>query len=199
MTNLTEKRYNLINSVKGEFMKQSLKTLMVCILFSLTLFAQESIEQSIQPIKVEEATISSVPTAEPISNQIEQSPSSISQLIEKIKSAKAEDRRILMNELKVQFRESNKEHRHQAILALKKAFANKESHTQMKEHMQMKMHQQSENCNPQEEQSKHQPKFRHLQHQREMENRAEMEPRGREETPTHPQNNPQNNKGANNR
>ncbi len=188
MTNLTEKRYNLINSVKGEFMKQSLKTLMVCILFSLTLFAQEPIEQSIQPIKVEEATISSIPTAEPIS-----------QLIKQIKSAKAEDRRILMNKLKVQLRESNKEHRHQAILALKKAFANKESHTQMKEHMQMRMHQQSENCNPQEEQSKHQPKFRHLQHQREMENRAEMEPRGREETPTHPQNNPQNNRGANNR
>ncbi len=82
-----------------------MKQYIILIIFSLSLFAQESIEQNkltkIQ--KVSELTIAT--------------------LISQIKEAKSDDRRVLMNQLKVKLREMNKESRQKTIRELKKSFS----------------------------------------------------------------------------
>ena len=156
-------------------MKRSLNILIAFILFSLTLFAEEPNEQSHEiikhgAIKIEEQIKSDVLPIEPIKVTEETQPKepSISHLIQEIQKAKPDEKRLLMNQLKIQLREANKAHRQKVILALKKAFSNRESHRQTKPNIEMKMHKNSINC-MQQEQSQHQPKFRHLRHQQMIE------------------------------
>ena len=159
-------------------MKRSLNILIAFILFSLTLFAQEPNEQNHEAtehkaIKTEEQTKSDVLPIEPITateakSAKESKKPSISHLIEEIQKAKPESKRLLMNQLKLQLRQANKAHRQKAILALKKAFANRGNHVQTKPNIEMKIHKNNTACT-QQEQSQHQPKFRHLRHQQMME------------------------------
>jgi hypothetical protein len=83
---------------------------------------------------------------------------SIQTLIEQVKTVKVKDRRVLMNQLKIQLREMNKENRQKAMMELKKSFSNKK-HKNQTQHK----HQTREHKNLHEQQSKHQPKYRHLQ------------------------------------
>ncbi len=162
-------------------MNKPLKTLIFSILFSLTLFAQEPIEQSVEPIKVDETQTRNVPMLEPTPQVTEEKKPSISHLIEEIQKAKPKTKRLLMNQLKIQLRQANKAHRQKAILALKKAFANRENHLQTKANLGLKMHKNNIGCT-QQEQSQHQPKFKHLRHQQMMEGAKRREgmspPRG---------------------
>ena len=118
------------------------------ILFSLTLRAEE-LQQTIQveAKKIEISTESSR----------EIKPPSISTLIKQVKTAKVEDRRVLMNQLKVQLREMNKESRQKAMRELKKSFSQK-GHQHQTQHKQNKEHK-----NLHQQQSTHQPKYRRLQ------------------------------------
>jgi len=70
-------------------------------------------------------------------------------LVEEIKTAKAEDRRELINQLKVELRAMNQEKRQEAMRELKDSFA--------KNHQGQHRHQ---NC--QHEHPRHQPQFRQL-------------------------------------
>ena len=54
--------------------------------------------------------------------ELEKQPSQIEILISKIKSAKSPDKRILMNQLKVQLREMNRETRREVMRELKNSF-----------------------------------------------------------------------------
>ena len=167
-------------------MKQHLTLLVFFMLFSLTLFAQEPIEQSVEPIKIDEAQLSNVINREPTQEPMEQKNPSLSQLIKEIQGAKADKRRLLMNALKVRLRAENKTHRQEAILALKKAFTHHDSERETKSHLHMKMHSKTNNCNQHQEQSMHQPKFRHLEHQmsvQERENRQSQN--GQRNNPIH--------------
>lgn len=151
-------------------MKRSLNILIMFILFSLTLFAQEPNEQNHEDIKIEEQTKSNVLPIEPIkvTEATQPKEASISHLIQEIQKAKPDEKRLLMNQLKIQLRQANKAHREEAILALRKAFANRESHRESKPNIEMRMHKNGANCT-QQEQSQHQPKFRHLRHQQMIE------------------------------
>ena len=83
----------------------------------------------------------------------------IKSLIEQVKRAKVKDRRLLMNQLKLQLRKMNKESRHSAMVELKKSFS--------KEHNGKKLHrQQKKSKSSHERQCIHQPRYRHLRHQR---------------------------------
>ncbi len=156
------------------------------MLFSLTLFAQEPIEQSVEPIKKDEAQLSNVLSIEPTQELVEQKNPSISQLIQEIQGAKADKRRLLMNALKVRLRDENKAHRQEAILALKKAFIHHDSDRETKSHLHMKMHSKRNDCNQQEAQSIHQPKFRHLEHQMDVQERENRESQnGQRQNPMH--------------
>jgi len=117
------------------------------ILFSLTLRAEE-LQQTIQveAKKIEISTESSREIKSP----------SISTLIEQVKTAKVEDRRVLMNQLKVQLREMNKESRHKAMKELKKSFSDKKQHAQ-------RAYRHKEHKNLHQQQSTHQPKYHRLQ------------------------------------
>jgi len=103
------------------------------MLFSLTLFTQESIDQSQESIKKVETTVETIePT---ISSTEEITPKAstptvnttdpIKRLIREIKGAKVKDRQELMNQLKVQLREINKESRQKAMMELKTSFTSK--------------------------------------------------------------------------
>ena len=113
-----------------------MKQYIIFILFSLSLFAQDSIEEHIEPkVSVEKPTIST--------------------LISQIKEAKSDDRRVLMNQLKVQLREMNKESRQKAMSELKKSFSKSGSKTGQKKHKHQKHKKfQHQQC--------HHPKFRRL-------------------------------------
>ena len=84
--------------------------------------------------------------------------SSVQKLIQQVKNAKVDDRRQLMNQLKVELRNMNKESRHSAMVELKKSFS-KEHHVKnlYKQHGKYK--------NAQKQQCTHQPKYRHLKRQ----------------------------------
>ena len=84
--------------------------------------------------------------------------SSVQKLIQQVKNAKVDNRRQLMNQLKVELRNMNKESRHSAMLELKKSFS--------KEHNIRNLYKQhSKYKNAQEQQCTHQPKYRHLKRQ----------------------------------
>jgi hypothetical protein len=117
------------------------------LFFSLSLHSEE-LQQSIQ---IEDKTIDIV-----IENSSKPEVPSISSLIEQIKSAKVDDKRVLMNQLKLQLREMNKESRQKAMRELKKSFSGKKQHTQ-------KQYKQVEHKNLHQQQSFHQPTYHRLQ------------------------------------
>jgi hypothetical protein len=117
------------------------------LFFSLSLHSEE-LQQSIQ---IEDKTIDIV-----IENSSKPEVPSISSLIEQIKSAKVDDKRVLMNQLKLQLREMNKESRQKAMRDLKKSFSGKKQHTQ-------KQYKQVEHKNLHQQQSSHQPTYHRLQ------------------------------------
>jgi hypothetical protein len=117
------------------------------LFFSLSLHSEE-LQQSIQ---IEDKTIDIV-----IENSSKPEVPSISSLIEQIKSAKVDDKRVLMNQLKLQLREMNKESRQKAMRELKKSFSGKKQHTQ-------KQYKQVEHKNLHQQQSSHQPTYHRLQ------------------------------------
>jgi len=118
------------------------------ILFSLTLHAEEGQEPiQLKPIKIDTS----------IEKHKEIKSPSIGSLIEKVKRAKVEDRRVLMNQLKVQLREMNKESRQKAMKELKKSFSTKghQRHTHRRCN--------TEHKNLHQQQATHQPKYHRLQ------------------------------------
>ena len=120
------------------------------MLFSLTLWAEELKENiQVEPKKVE------IPNVEPIVKTMELKTPSLSTLIEQVKTAKVKDRRVLMNQLKVQLRKMNKESRHKAMMELKKSFSKKG-------HLGKAQHKHRKHKNLHEQQSSHQPKYRQL-------------------------------------
>ena len=118
------------------------------ILFSLTLRAEE-LQQTIQ-LEAKEIKIST-------ENSREIKSPSIGTLIEQVKIAKVEDRRVLMNQLKVQLREMNKESRQKAMRELKKSFSKKGDQHQTQRRYN------KEHKNLHQQQSTHQPKYHRLQ------------------------------------
>ncbi len=75
--------------------------------------------------------------------------SNVQKLITQVKNAPDNQKRELMNQLKVHLKSMNKESRKKAMMKIKKSFA-KNGSTPKKQHQ--------ESC----QQGKHQPKFRHL-------------------------------------
>jgi len=90
---------------------------------------------------------------------------SVPKLIQQIKSSKVKNRRILINQLKIQLRKMNKKSRHNIMLELKKAFSKKEKQKQKQQH---NLHSKSKNSD--KKKCIHQPKYRHLRHQRRQNN-----------------------------
>jgi len=133
--------YTLLSSMitilryKGVQMKHLKLLSLLCLLLSF-------------PIYAEEGTVSAPTTVSPT---IEQQ-SNLQKLINQVKNAPNKEKRVLMNQLKVQLKSMNKESRQQAMKELKKSFAKKEKHSQQK---QQANHESSQHGN-------HQPKFRHL-------------------------------------
>ena len=82
----------------------------------------------------------------------------ISVLVDKIKSAKPEDKRALINELKIELRTMNKETRQKTMMELKNSFAKGGMHQQMRNHKNSSMHSQDKNQNMQQagQRGKHQ-------------------------------------------
>ena len=80
---------------------------------------------------------------------------SISTLIEQVKSAKVENRRVLMNQLKTQLRKMNQESRHKVMRELKHSFSSKKNTSNAQ-------HRHRQKRNLQEQHYRHQPKYRRL-------------------------------------
>lgn len=129
-------------------MKHYTSIYLFLILFSLALHAEE-LQQPMQ-LEAKEIKIST-------ENSRELKSPSIGMLIEQVKIAKVEDRRVLMNQLKVQLREMNKESRQKAMRELKKSFSKKgDQHQTQRRHN-------KEHKNLHQQQSTHQPKYHRLQ------------------------------------
>jgi len=125
------------------------------MLFSLTLHADaEELQQTVQ-LEAKEIKIST-------ENSREIKSPSIGMLIEQVKIAKVEDRRVLMNQLKVQLREMNKESRQKAMRELKKSFSKKGNQHQTQRRYN------KEHKNLHQQQSTHQPKYHRLQNSQGM-------------------------------
>jgi hypothetical protein len=133
---------------------------LISILFYLPLYAQESIE-STEPIEesivVESNTITNENEVESAAIKIEESPQ-LQELIEAVKEAPDEEKRLLMNQLKIQLKNMNQELRHQAMMSIKESFSKKENNSKKrtlqkeKEYHTILQH------------SSHQPQYRILQH-----------------------------------
>ena len=83
---------------------------------------------------------------------------SVQHLIQQVKIAKVQDRRLLMNQLKVKLRKMNKESRRSVMMELKKSFS--------KESGKKKLHKHKNRANKgHKKQCEHQPKYRHLRRQ----------------------------------
>lgn len=122
------------------------------MLFSIRLFAQEADEQiPTQTLEEPKSQPATPPTVETQSILIKER-DSITTLIEQVKVSKVEEKRVLMNQLKVQLRQMNKENRQKVMMELKQSFATNSQNQQK--------HQYSQNL--QEQQAKHQPKHRQL-------------------------------------
>jgi hypothetical protein len=105
------------------------------------------------PIYAEEIQVESL--SEPSSNSIEpiRTPT-IQELLLEVKNAPDEQKRVLMNQLKVQLKSMNQESRKKVMIELKKSFGQGEE-THEPQHEKQQNH---EGC----QQTNHQPKFRHL-------------------------------------
>ena len=139
-------------------MRQYIAIYLLSMLLSLSLFAEETIEEpqpTVETIELieQETTIEAEDILETTKeNKIpKETPTpSITTLVEEIKTAKAEDKRELMNQLKIKLRAMNQEKRQETMRELKQSFAK----NAQGEHK----HQ-----NRQQEHSRHQPQFRQLQ------------------------------------
>jgi len=131
-------------------MKQYTIIYLGILFFSLSLHSEE-LQHNTQ-LKPKEIEVSELSSQNPIKKQTP----SISMLIEQVKSAKVDERRVLMNQLKVQLREMNKESRQKAMSELKKSFATKRQLTN-------KQYKQAEHKNLHQQQSMHQPTYHRLQ------------------------------------
>ena len=89
--------------------------------------------------------------------------SSIKILIEQVKHAEVKEKRLLMNQLKLQLRKMNKESRHSAMMELKKSFSKKHGEKKLDKkqyrHKQKRLH---------KYQGEHQPMYRHLRNMQEQ-------------------------------
>ncbi|NEW59783.1 hypothetical protein GSY74_00670 [Sulfurovum sp. bin170] len=144
-------------------MKRYISICLFLILFPLTLFGEvlteesqpttetiaESVEREEEVVNptepIVEITQKSTTTEdrEESSNTVEKNTEdkttpSISTLIEQLKTAKAEDRRELMNQLKVELRAMNKEKRQETMRELKQSFANNGQGEQRQQNMQQR-------------------------------------------------------------
>jgi len=79
----------------------------------------------------------------------------IKKLITKIKSASVKEKRVLINQLKIQLKSMGKKSRKKAMMELKKSFSQKNKNSK-NNHQKQKKH---EHC----QQMNHQPQYRHLQ------------------------------------
>ena len=114
-------------------MRPLIKISSICLLFYLPLYADEVV--TVEVIEIEKPTIST--------------------LINEVKNAPDEQKRELMNQLKVQLKSMNKESRQLVMKELKESFSTKEEGNHRHKEHQRKKH---ESC----QQGNHQPKFRHL-------------------------------------
>jgi len=97
----------------------------------------------------------------------------VSKLLHQIQIAKVEDRRLLINQLKIALRSINKESRQQTMQKLKTNLHNKSSlkpspqKEQLKEPLKIRVNQKKcEHKNMQQQQNAHQPRFRQLRQHR---------------------------------
>ncbi len=143
-----------------------MKLYIIFILLSLSLFAQESIEENVEkePIATEEQeSIQIVKTSD---ERVEEktkldktqkvSEPTIATLISQIKEAKSDNRRVLMNQLKVKLREMNKESRQKTMRELKKSFSKESCKAGQQKHKHQK------NRAIRHQQLRHQPRFRQI-------------------------------------
>ena len=143
-----------------------MKRYIIFILLSLSLFAQESIEKNVEkePIATEEQeSIQIVKTSD---ERVEEetkldktqkvSEPTIATLISQIKEAKPDNRRVLMNQLKVKLREMNKESRQKTMRELKKSFLKGSCKAGQQKHKHQK------NRAIRHQQQRHQPRFRQI-------------------------------------
>ena len=147
---------------------------LLSLLFYLPLYADEvlptiSVEQNPIPvIEVEietlQPSISSETTAPTEDNPVviqtsqETTPlviSPLQKLLTQVKEAPNEQKRVLMNQLKVQLKTMNKESRQKAMMELKKSFTKSGNPPKAPQHQQQPNHESCQHGN-------HQPKFRHL-------------------------------------
>lgn len=128
-----------------------MRYILVGLLIPLTLFANTAIDER------------SATENKPIK---EESP--IKKLIEQIQNAKAKERRVLINQLKVKLRASNQKQKEKSMIALKKAFSKQNNNSHNAKHIQLKVHRREGDCNMnhQNHNIHHQPKFRSLREQR---------------------------------
>ena len=81
----------------------------------------------------------------------------IQELVTEVKNAPDNQKRVLINKLKIQLKSMNQENRKKVMMELKKSFS-KESRQKKDKHQQHQKQQKHESC----QQTNHQPKFRHL-------------------------------------
>ena len=135
-------------------MKQYIRVYFFLMLSPLILFGEvlkEEPQSTVNSVKIKKEVISD--KIEESSNIAQESDaSSIATLIEQVKTAKSEDRRELMNQLKVQLRAMNKEKREETMRELKHSFA---------KHGRGEHQRQRQNLH--QNQFRHQPQYRQLQ------------------------------------
>jgi hypothetical protein len=129
-----------------------LKTIsLLSLLFYLPLYAEEPtpvISSENLPIQESEVVVTFTPIAEEIPETQEPT---LQELILEVKNAPNEQKRVLMNQLKLHLKTMNKESRQKTMMELKKSFANKEA-----------QHKGQQTKHEEHQHANHQPKFRHL-------------------------------------
>ncbi len=141
-----------------------MRYLAISILLSLTLFGDEQIVKESKGIVVK------------IESVQRDKESTIKALLGKIQKAKPEDRRLLINRLKIQLRASNQAEKQKTMVALKEAFAKQQNKTDEHKHLRLDLDRGDKNCNMHQNNLNHQPKFRYLRDQREMDGNQNLNP-----------------------
>ena len=113
------------------------------------------------PLQAEEMVLESgLDVPSPIEREEEPLPTpQIKELIEEVKNAPDEKKRLLINQLKIRLKSMKRESRHKAMVELKKSFATKERHLNEQQPKEQQRNYQKSNAS---QQGNHQPKFRHL-------------------------------------
>jgi hypothetical protein len=134
-----------------------LKTIsLISLFFYLPLYADEvPSSQEPLPLTIEEIIPIQESETVPISDSIPtiQEPT-LEELISQVKNAPDDQKRVLMNQLKVHLKSMNKESRQKTMMELKKSFSQKGTNSQEK---------QQSNQDASQHPTTHQPKYRHLQ------------------------------------